>query len=377
MGKIGRKTFIKKVGVATLAGAALMKAASCAKSPDNASEAPGIQTSKKYQWKMVTTWPPNFPILGEGAQLLADWIKTMSAGRLEIKVFGGGELVPALEAFDAVSSGTADIASGAAYYWAGKSPATQFFASVPFGMNAQQINAWFYGGGGLELWRELYAGFNLIPFPGGNTGVQAGGWFNKEINTIRDFKGLKMRIPGLGGKVIEKAGGTPVLSSGSEIYTNLERGVIDATEWIGPYHDYKMGFHKIAKYCYFPGWHEPGSVLEIIVNKTTFESLPADLQAIVETAAARLNGWVLSEIETQNAIYLQKLKEESKVEFRKFSPEIIAELRKFSTQVIDEITASDPFSKKVFDSFQKFQKQAAAWSELTEKSFYELLQQPQ
>ena len=197
---------------------------------------------------MVTTWPPNFPILGEGCKLMADWVEKMSGGRLKIQVFGGGELVPPLEAFDAVSSGSVELANGASYYWAGKVPSAQFFATVPFGMNAQQMNGWILSGGGQELWDEVYAPFNVKGYPAGNTGVQMGGWFNKEINSLDDLKGLKMRIPGLGGKVINKAGATAVNVAGGEIYTNLERGVIDATEWIGPFHDYKMGFHKIAKY---------------------------------------------------------------------------------------------------------------------------------
>lgn len=322
---------------------------------------------------MVTTWPPNFPALGEGAVLMADWIREMSAGRLDIRVFGGGELVPALEAFDAVSQGTADMASGAAYYWAGKAPAAQFFASVPFGMNAQQMNAWMYSGGGLELWEQLYAQYNLIPMPGGNTGVQMGGWFNKEINRIEDFKGLKMRIPGLGGKVLEKAGGTAVLSAGSEIYTNLERGVIDATEWIGPYHDYKMGFHKIAKYCYYPGWHEPGSMLEIFVNKPTMESLPTDLQAIVRTAAARLNIWILSEFEAKNGFYLNKMKEEG-TDFRAFPKSVMDELRGYSKDVISDLTATDAFSQKIWDSYSSFKNKAAGWSGVTEKAYFDLIQ---
>ncbi|MCB0664051.1 MAG: ABC transporter substrate-binding protein, partial [Saprospiraceae bacterium] len=258
-------------------------------------------------------------------------------------------------------------------YWAGKAPAAQFFSSFPFGKNAQQMNAWLYSGGGIQLWEELYAPFNLIPMPGGSTGVQMGGWFNKEINTVADLKGLKMRIPGLGGKVLEKAGGTAVLSAGSEIYTNLERGVIDATEWIGPYHDYKMGFNKIAKYCYYPGWHEPGSMLEIIVNKSAMESLPEDLQAIVRTAVYRLNVWIFAEFEAKNAIFFKKLKEEG-TEFRPFSKEVMDALKTYSAEVINEITAADPFSKKVWASYSAFKAQAADWATVTEKAYFELIQ---
>ncbi|MEL6275686.1 MAG: TRAP transporter substrate-binding protein, partial [Bacteroidota bacterium] len=224
-------------------------------------------SGQRYEWKMVTTWPPGFPILGEGCNLLADLVRVMSGGRLNIEVYGGGELVPALGAFDAVQQGAAQLGSGSPYYWAGKIPAAQFFSGYPFGLNAQQMNAWLIAGGGLELWQELYAEFGMVPFVGGNTGVQMGGWYNREINTVADFQGLKMRMPGLGGRVLEALGGTPVLLAGGEIYTGLERGVIDATEWVGPYHDYIMGFHEITKYYYYPGWHEPGTAFEFFANQ--------------------------------------------------------------------------------------------------------------
>jgi len=336
-----RKDFIKKATLGTISVASL--ATACR--PESATaegDTPSIQTGKKYRWNMLTTWPPNYPIIGEGCEMFAQWVKDMSGGRLTIKVYGGGELVPALEAFDAVTSGTAEMAHGSAYYWAGKAPAAQFFASIPFGMNAQQMNSWLLSGGGLELWRELYAKFNLIPFPAGNTGVQMGGWFNKEINSLADLKGLKMRIPGFGGKVLEKAGGTPVLSAGSEIYTNLERGVIDATEWIGPFHDYKMGF----------------------------EALPKDLQVIVESAALRLNMWMLSEIEAQNNVFMDKLLTEG-VEVRTFPDEVLAELRSYTDEILGEITAADPFAKRVYDSQMAFKKRAAKWGAVTEKVFYD------
>ena len=327
---------------------------------------------KKYNWKMVTTWPPNFPVLGEACQLFADWVDQMSLGQMKIKVYGAGELIPGLEVFDAVSSGAAEMGNGAAYYWAGKSPATQFFAAVPFGMNAQQMNAWIYSGGGLALWQELYKKFGLIAFPAGNTTMQMGGWFNKEINTIDDFKGLKMRIPGLGGKVLTKAGGTAVLSSGNEIYTNLERGVIDATEWIGPYHDYVMGFHKIAKYYYSPGWHEPGSVLENMFHLKEFEALPAHLKVILESASARMNLWVISEFEAKNNEYLNKIKAEKGVELRKFSPEILQILKKYTDEVLHEMAATDAFTKKVYDSFNTFRNDIKSWAAYSEKLYHEL-----
>ncbi len=366
---ISRKKFLKNS--ALLLGSATSLSSCISETTNNSNS--DIYTNKKYTWKMVTTWPPNFPILGEGANLFADWVNEMSGGRLQIKVFGGGELVPPLEAFDAVSNGAVEMGSGAAYYWAGLSPAFQFFATVPFGMNNQQLNAWMLEGDGMKLYRELYSKYNLVPYLAGNTGVQMGGWFNKEINTLEDFKGLKMRMPGLGGKVLNKVGASAVLVSGSELYTSLERGVIDATEWISPFHDYAMGFHKIAKYYYSPGWHEPGTGLELFANKRALEKLPTDLQAIIECASHKLNLWIVSNIEGKNRIYLQKMKEEKEVEFRLFSDEILSVLKEKTKEVLEEITESDPFSAKVYANYSSFQNEISAWSNLSEKVYYNSL----
>lgn len=322
---------------------------------------------------MVTTWPPNFPVLGEVCNMMADWIYKMSNGRLEIKVYGGGELVPALECFDAVKDGAAEMGHGVAYYWAGKVPAAQFFAAVPFGMNAQQLNAWILCGGGQALWEEVYAPHNLIPMLGGNTGVQMGGWFNREINNLNDLKGLKMRMPGLGGKVLEKAGGSPVLLAGGEIYTGLERGVIDATEWIGPYHDYKMGFYQIAKYYYVNGWHETGASLETLVNKEKFMSLPEDLQQIVRSAVLQANHWVLSEFEAKNSLYMKKLIEEEDVQIRYYPQEVLDQLKVYTEEAIAEITSRDPLSAKVYQAYADFNNEIKSWSKLSEKQYFETI----
>ncbi len=355
-----RRDFIKKVGV----GVAAATAATAVK-------APYVIAKKKYIWKMCTTWPPHFPVLGEGADLFAKWVEEMSDGRMKIEVYGGGELVPALGVFDAVRTGNVEMGHSASYYWAGKAPAAQFFAAVPFGMNAQQVNAWFYGGNGWKLWKELYAEFGLVPFPAGNTGVQMGGWFNKKINSIDDLKGLKMRIPGLGGKVIAKAGATAVLVAGGEIYTNLERGVIDATEWVGPYHDYLMGFYKAAKYYYYPGWHEPGTVLEIMINKKAWEKLPKDLQDIITTAAARSNIWMLSVFESKNEYYLEKLVKEHHVKLLKFPDSVLKQLKKYAHEVVLEIAEKDKtgFSKKVYEDYMKFFKQIQKWKKISEDAY--------
>lgn len=371
MEKANRRDFLKKGSIASLAATAGLSAlTSCSENTIKEKASISITSNKKYKWIMVTTWPPKFPVLGEGLEYMSEWIRVASAGRMDIKVMGAGELIPPLECFDAVSQGAAQMASGVAYYWAGKLPAAQFFAAIPFGMNAQQMNAWVTNGGGLKLWEDLYADYDLLPVPGGNTGVQMGGWFRKEIQSVEDLKGLKMRMPGLGGKVLAKAGGTVVLSPGTELYTNLERGVIDATEWIGPYHDYLMGFYNVAKYYYYPGWHEPGPILELIINKSKFEALPLDLQEIIRSAMYRFNAWTLGEFEAKNNLYLRKLIEEEGVILSKYPEDVLKKLKEYALEVMTEVTDKDPASKKIYESFLAFKKDMSAWSSVTEKVFY-------
>ena len=359
-----------------LASAALATGAAgfvgCTTKKESAS-GPYINFNKTYRWKMTTTWPPNFPILGEGCQQLADWVKKMSGGRMEITVYGGGELIPALEGFDAVSNGAVEMNHGAAYYWAGKIPASPFFAAVPFGLNAQQMGAWILAGGGQQLWDEIYAPYNLKPILCGNTGVQMAGWYNREINGMEDLQGLKMRIPGIGAKVLSQAGGTPVLVSGGEIYTNLERGVIDATEWIGPYHDYLMGFHQIASHYYYPGWHEPGPALEMIVNKDKFESLPSDLQEILVTACHRTNRWMGASFDAKNGEYLQKIMNETDVKVGPFPQELLAELKQITLEVLQDLASKDEASRNVYEAMSKFKKDVGFWMNISEKVFYETM----
>ncbi len=364
-----RRSFLTKSVVAA-AGATSIGA--CTEAAKN-SQGPYINFNKTYRWKMTTTWPPNFPIVGEGCKLLANWVKKMSGGRMEITVYGGGELIPALEGFDAVSNGAVEMNHGAAYYWAGKVPASQFFAAVPFGMNALQMGAWIISGGGAKLWEELYEPFNITPILCGNTGVQMAGWYKRPINSMEDLQGLKMRIPGLGGKVLAKAGGTPVLVAGGEIYTNLERGVIDATEWIGPYHDYLMGFYQVAKYYYYPGWHEPGPALEMLINKPKFESLPSDLQEIIRTACYRTSRWMGAEFDSINGKYLRKIIEETDVKVSAFPSEVLQELKDYTREALDELTSKDAASKKVYEAFTKFKEEVGTWMNISERVFYDQL----
>jgi len=320
-------------------------------------------------WKLVTTWPKNFPGLGTGANHLAELITSMSGGRIKVTVYGESELVPAFEVFDAVSAGTAELGHGAAYYWKGKSEAAQFFAAVPFGMNAQEMNAWLFYGGGLELWREVYAPFGVLPAVCGNSGVQMGGWFNREINSLDDLVGLKMRIPGLGGEVLRRAGGTPVSLPGSDIFTSLQSGNIDATEWVGPYNDLAFGLHKAAKYYYYPGWHEPGTALECLINRTAFDALPADLQSIVMNAARVVNNDMLAEYTARNNSALQTLVNEHHVDVRAFPDSVLARLRELSGEVVAEIAEKDALTQKVFDSYRTFQRQVIAWHDISERAY--------
>ena len=372
-----RRDFLRKAGIgAAAAVAATASILGCGKKEEEEKKeaaAPAVITEKKYEWKMVTTWPPKLPVLQDGCERLAKRVEEVSDGRLKIQVFAAGELVPPLESFQAVSDGTVEVGSGASYYWAGKEPATQWFSAVPFGMNAQGMAAWFHGGDGLKLWEECYAAFNLIPRPGGSTGVQMGGWFNKKINTIDDYKGLKMRSPGLGGKVVAKAGGTVVLTAGGEIFTNLERGVIDATEWVGPLHDLRMGFYQAAKYYYYPGWHEPGTYLEYFFNKKAYESLPKDLQHMLDAVCMENELWVLSQFEARNGAALQELITKHNVELIQFPEEVLNTLRKMSLEVVAEEAQKTPMATKVNDSFKAFQKVAGAWGSVSEKAYYDII----
>ena len=331
--------------------------------------APAVLARRTWRWKMVTTWPKNFPGLGTGAEFLARLIQEMSDGRIRVRVYGAKELVPAFEVFDAVARGTAEMGHGAAYYWKGKREAAQFFAAVPFGLTAQEMNAWLYHGGGMELWREVYADFGLVPAAVGNSGVQMGGWFRKEIRSLEDLKGLKMRIPGLGGEVLRRAGGTPVNLPGGEIFTALQSGAIDATEWVGPYNDLAFGLYKAAKYYYYPGWHEPGTTLEAIINRKALEALPKDLQSIVLNACRVANQDMLAEYTARNNDALRVLVEKHKVALRRFPGPALRRLKEISDEVVAEIAERDPLSRKVFESYRRFREKVIAWHAISERAY--------
>lgn len=337
----------------------------------NNADSPAV-SAQTYHWKMVTSWPKNTPGLGVGAENIARVINEMSGGRLQIHVYGANELVPAMGVFDAVSSGSVEMGHSGSYFWRGKVPAAQFFTSVPFGMNAQELYGWINHGGGLELWRELYAPFNLIPFPAGNTGVQMAGWFNREINSVADLRGLKMRIPGLAGEVFNIAGGTSVNIPGGELYTALQTGVIDAAEWVGPENDLAFGFQQIAQYYYYPGWHEPGPSMELIINKTAFENLPKDLQAIVTYAARAMSQDMFDSYTARNSRALKELVENQGVQVRKLPDEVLQRFYEIAQQVYAEQAAKDPQFKKVYESYSTFMKDSAAYQKISEQAYYQV-----
>ena len=354
-----------------LTGAAALGAAGLAgcKQPAGSGAAPAVAAGETVRWRMVTTWPKNYPGLGTGAEFLARLIGEMSGGRIQVEVYGAGELVPAFEVFDAVSRGTADMGHGAAYYWKGKAEAAQFFASVPFGMSAQEVTGWLYHGGGLELYRELYAPFGLVPAPCGNTGTQMGGWFNKEISSVADLEGLKMRIPGLGGDVLRRAGGTPVNLPGGDIFMALQSGAIDATEWVSPYNDLAFGLHRAAKYCYYPGWQEPGPVLEALFNQAALEALPGDLQAIVLNACRVAEQDMLAEYTARNHAALRQLVDEHGVELRAFPDDVLKRLHQLSDEVLAEIGARDELSRRIHASYTEFHRHARAYHAIAEQAY--------
>ena len=326
---------------------------------------------KEYNWRLVTSWPKNYPGLGMAPERIADLVEEMSNGQMKITVFGAEEQVPAFGVFDAVSSGSHQMGHSGGYFWKGKVPAAQFFTSVPFGLTADEINAWVNRGGGLELWREIYAPFNIYPIPAGNTGTQMFGWFNKEINSLEDIKGLKMRIPGIGGEVLKEAGGIPVTLPGGELFTALQTGVIDATEWVGPYNDLTFGFHQAAKYYYYPGWHEPGPMLELLINKDAWESLPKHLQVIIETASKAVNQDMLDEYLAKNNQALTELVNVHGVELRKLPDDVIEEFRKISNKILNDLSEEDETIAKVYSSYLKFKKDVSAYHKISEDAFIE------
>ena len=329
----------------------------------------------KVRWRMSTAWPPTLDMLNGAAQRLANVVEEMSGGRFRIEVFPAGQIMTSLECFGAASRGTIEAFHGAPYYWPEKDPAVQWFSTVPFGMDPAGMTAWCYQGDGLRLWEETYAAFNLVPRPGPAIAPQMAGWFRKKINTIGDYKGLKMRIPGLGGQVVAKAGGTVVLTPAADIYAALERGVIDASEWIGPYDDMKLGLHKTARYYYYPGWHEPGTLTGFGFNKKAYDALPVDLRRTLDHAAEVVQIYGLTEYHVKNAIALERLKTEfkDKVEVLQFPAPVLRDLKKLAPEVVREESEKSPMARKVHASFTKFQAMLRPWDHVAEGAYHQFV----
>ncbi len=320
-----------------------------------------LNKNKKTVIKLATSWPAHFPIMGTGVEKFAQRLKDISGGSLEIKLYPKNVLVPALAVFDAASAGQIDAFHSGPYYWKGKNSAFSLYSGIPFGFTAEEVNSWMLFGGGLELWREQYAKYNLYPLLGGNTNIQMGGWFRKPINSLADMHGLKMRIPGLGGEVFSKMGVNPVLLPAGEIYTSLERGVIDATEWVGPALDIKMGFYKVAPY-YYSGWHEPGSVLELTFNKHSWEKLPFEHQSMIEVASSEMNANMTYEFHAKNIQALQKLKSLD-VKLLEFPDEVTQAGKKALAQVIEELSSKNKDFEIVYASINKHLQLSKEWSD--------------
>jgi len=360
-----RRNIIRGAG---LVGAATVVAA-CDGGPNSEQSGGPALIAQKRSLKMVTTWPKNFPGLGTGAERLARRIEDLSDGNLTIKVYAGGELVGPLEAFDAVSQGKADMYHGGEYYWQGKSPAFNFFCTVPMGMTAPEITSWIRFGGGQQLWDELSAKFNVKAFMAGNSGTQMGGWFNNEINSVEDFQGLRIRMPGLGGEVMKRVGATPVTKAGGEIFQALSQGNIDATEWVGPWNDLAFGFYSIVKNYYYPGIHEPGTALSLGLNLDLWNDMSATEKAWIEAATAAENDIMLAEFNANNARALDTLINEHGVNLLKFNDDILRTLGTVSNEVVAEVAEHDELSKRVYDSYMAARTGSRRWGEIAEKAF--------
>jgi TRAP-type mannitol/chloroaromatic compound transport system substrate-binding protein len=359
-----RRRFLAKVGGATAAVAAATMV-----------EAPSVIAQPKVQWRMSTTWTPANDLLQGAAVRLANAVDEMSGGRFRIEVFPGGQIMPPFSCFEATSQGKIEAFMAVTHYWAEKEPALDWFHTVPFGMNPEGMAAWFHQGEGLKLWEETYAAFNLVPRPGPAIAPQMAGWFRRRINTIADYKGLKMRISGLGRQVVARAGGTVVLTPGAEIYGALERGVIDACEWIGPHDDMKLGLHKTARYHYYPGWHEPGTTTEFGFNKRAYEALPADLRRMLDHAVAAVEVYGLTDFHAKNAIALERLKTEfkGKVEVIQLPVPVLRDLKKLTVEVIREHSEKTPMARKVHASFTKFQALVGPWDHVAEGAYHQFV----
>ncbi|MEC7986501.1 MAG: TRAP transporter substrate-binding protein [Myxococcota bacterium] len=332
------------------------------------SSGPAIQTKKKVRWNLASSFPRSLDTLFGGSQVLADHVEAMSGGNFKIKVYSGGELVPPFEVMDSVQQGSIQVAQTASYYFIGKNPALAFDSCVPFGMTSRQQSAWLHVGGGLELIRELLSDFNIIGFPGGNTGAQMGGWFKREVNSLAEMKGLRMRIPGMGGKAMAQLGVSVQNIPGGEIYTALERGAIDATEWVGPYDDEQLGLHKVARYYYYPGWWEPGPSLSFYVNQAEWNKLPKEYQEIFTAAARVAEANMQARYDSLNPISLDRILKGG-TEMRPFSQDIMDAAFQASQALLEDHASKDASYAKIYTAWKKARQDSFRWFKTTEATY--------
>ena len=352
-----RREFIKKAGTGVIAAGAVIAGA------------PAVHAQKTIEITLVTTWPRDFPGLGTGAQRFAARLSAMTNGRMKVNYFAAGERVKAFDSFDEVASGNAQMYHAADYYWKGKHPGWAYFCGVPFGLTYTEINSWMRYGGGQELWDELGAGFGIKGLMCGNTGSQMGGWFRKEINSADDLKGLKIRMPGLGGDVMGKLGASPVSIPGGQIYENLIAGSIDATEWVGPWNDGFMKLYEAAKYYYYPGMHEPGSMLALGINKKWWDGLSKSDQLTIEAAAAMENDVMMAEFNAKNGVALAKLVNEQGVKLREFNDDVYDAFGEGAAAVYAEVVKHSKLTARIHESFLKARKEVGSWMKISDQAY--------
>jgi TRAP-type mannitol/chloroaromatic compound transport system substrate-binding protein len=328
-----------------------------------------VQAEKTYHLRLAETWPPNYPILGDATRNLKKMVETMSDGRLKISIDSKNKHKAPLGVFDMVKGSQYDMGHSASYYWKGKDPNTLFFTTMPFGMTAPEQYGWFYYGGGMELMDKVYARHGLLSFPGGNTGSQMGGWFQKEINSLDDLKGLKIRIPGFAGEVFAKLGAKPTNIPAGELYTALERGTVDAVEWVGPSLDLRMGFHKIAPY-YYTGWQEPAAELQFLVNRKKWDTLPPDLQEILRVAmrASAYDMYAQSYHVSAENWHLIK-KDYPDVQIKTFPREVINAMRKANAELLAERAAADPLAREIIDAQAAYLAIVREWTAISDQAY--------
>jgi len=349
-----RRSFLKNAGVGLAAGAVAMPAIA--------------QSAPTVKWRLASSFPKSLDTIYGAAEVFAKRVAEATGGKFQIQVFAGGEIVPGLQVLDATKDGTVECCHTASYYFVGKDPTFAFDCAIPFGMNNRQVDAWYRVGNGMKLMREFFAGYNVVNFPCGNTGVQMGGWFRKEIKTVKDLDGLKMRIGGFAGQVISKLGAVPQQIAGGDIYPALEKGTIDAAEWVGPYDDQKLGFNKVAKFYYYPGWWEGGPQLSVLVNKKAWDSLPKEYQAIVQIAAADAHVEMMADYDGKNPTALKQLIAGG-AQLRPFPKEVMEACHKAAMQLYDETSAKNPVFKKIYEDYRKFMGDSNLWFRVAEASY--------